>query len=64
MPKPEIIFENEAWVTADEAARLMGVSRRSIYNYAKDNKIIMRKITVFGSPRILKSSLYKKHERT
>lgn len=49
----------EEWLTPSQAAHRMGVSRRTIYNWMEDSKLIFKQ-TAGGTRRILASSMWKK----
>src|SRR5262245_861915 len=46
------------WLSVNEACEVAGVSRRTIYNWLGDNRLITRR-TAGGSVRILESSLWR-----
>lgn len=51
-------LENEPELTIDQAADIMGVARRTIYNWIETGKLRYRR-TAGGSIRIYRASLFQ-----
>lgn len=48
----------DRWLTVNEAAALVHVSRRTLYNWMAEGKLEVRR-TASGAPRVRESSLWK-----
>lgn len=52
----------DRWVSIQQAQGIVGVSRRTIYNWVSADKVTVRR-TAGGSVRILESSLWRDHAK-
>ena len=53
--------DENRWICIKEASQIVGVHRRTLYNWMAAGKVIVRQ-TAGGNPRILESSLWQRRE--
>jgi excisionase family DNA binding protein len=58
----KLIDTGDRWITIDQAREAVGVSRRTIYNWLNEGRIIARR-TAGGGVRIQEASLWREWQQ-
>lgn len=51
-------MSDEIWLTVNEACARVKVTRRTLYNWMRDDRLTLKR-TAGGAPRILEASLWR-----